>query len=84
MAIWHVEFSKSAYKAYQKLEQGYKKIDTVLNRLVHKDNIDIKSVEGGKDIYRLRIGKYRMLIKMIKESRIILVTKIGQRGDVYK
>ena len=49
-----------------------------------KEKIDIKPVEGEKDIYRLRVGKYRMLIKVYKEKKIILVVKIGPRGDVYK
>ena len=67
------------------LQKGYqKKIDRILNLLMTKEKIDIKPVEGEKDIYRLRVGKYRMLIKVYKEKKIILVVKIGPRGDVYK
>ena len=49
---------------------------------MNKEKIDIKLVEG--DIYRLRVGKYRMLIKVYKEKQTILVVKIGPRGDIYK
>ena len=85
MAIWQIEFSKQAYKSYKVLQKGYqKKIDRILNLLMTKEKIDIKPVEGEKDIYRLRVGKYRMLIKVYKEKKIILVVKIGPRGDVYK
>jgi mRNA interferase RelE/StbE len=85
MAIWQIEFSKQAYKSYKVLQKGYqKKIDKILNLLMTKEKIDIKPVEGEKDIYRLRVGKYRMLIKVYKEKKIILVVKIGPRGDVYK
>ena len=49
-----------------------------------KEKIDIKPVEGETDIYRLRIGKYRMLIRVYKEKQILLVVKIGPRGDIYK
>ena len=85
MAIWQIEFSKQAYKSYKVLQKGYqKKIDKILNLLMTKEKIDIKPVEGEKDIYRLRVGKYRVLIKVYKEKKIILVVKIGPRGDVYK
>ena len=85
MAIWQIEFSKQAYKSYKVLQKGYqKKIDRILNLLMTKEKIDIKPVEGEKDIYRLRVGKYRVLIKVYKEKKIILVVKIGPRGDVNK
>ena len=85
MAIWQIEFSKQAYKSYKVLQKGYqKKIDKILNLLMTKEKVDIKPVEGERDIYRLRVGKYRMLFKVYKEKKIILVVKIGPRGDVYK
>jgi len=85
MAIWRIEFSKQVYKTYKVLQKGYqKKIDKILTLLMTKKKIDIKPVEGEKDIYRLRIGKNRVLIKIYKEKKIILVVKIGPRGDVYK
>ncbi|HEC67239.1 MAG TPA: hypothetical protein ENI35_00225 [Candidatus Desulfofervidus auxilii] len=59
-------------------------MDKILNLLMNKEKIDIKLVEGEKDIYRLRVGKYRMLIKVYKEKQTILVVKIGPRGDIYK
>ena len=70
MAIWQIEFSKQAYKNYKVLQKGYqKKIDKILNLLMTKEKIDIKPVEGEKDIYRLRVGKYRMLIKFTKKRK---------------
>jgi len=85
MAFWQIEFSKHAYKNYKVLQKGYqKKIDKILNLLMNKEKIDIKLVEGEKDIYRLRVGKYRMLIKVYKEKQTILVVKIGPRGNIYK
>ncbi len=85
MAFWRIEFSKQAYKSYKALQKGYqKKIDKILNLLMNKERIDIKPVEGEKNIYRLRVGKYRILIKVYNKKRIILVVKIGTRGDIYK
>ncbi|MBF0472175.1 MAG: type II toxin-antitoxin system RelE/ParE family toxin [Nitrospirae bacterium] len=85
MAICEVEFSKDAYKAYQKIANVYQsKIDIVIERLADKKMVDIKPVKGEKDIYRLRIGKYRILIKFFYNIKSILVIKIGSRGGIYK
>jgi len=85
VAFWQVEFSKEAYKSYKKLEKGYqKKIDRVLSWLINKEKIDIKPIRGEKDIYRIRIGRYRLLIEFHEDKQIILVAKIGSRGDIYK
>lgn len=85
MVLWQVEFSKDAYKSYQKLSKSYQsQINKILNFLVRRERVDIKPVEGEENIYRLRVGKYRVLIKFLKEKNVILVAKIGPRGDVYK
>ena len=85
MADWRVEFSKEACKSYQKLEIGYKaKIDQVLNWLIQHKRVDIKPIEGEKDIYRIRVGRYRILIKLNNEKNVILVTRIKARGNIYR
>ncbi|CAD7771593.1 MAG: hypothetical protein KIIPBIDF_00281 [Candidatus Methanoperedenaceae archaeon GB50] len=47
---------------------------------MNKEKIDIKLVEGEKDIYRLRVGKYRMLIKVYKEKQSIFSSKDRTEG----
>jgi len=44
--------------------------------------LDLKPVKGQKDIYRVRVGKYRVLLR--KFDKVVLVFKISTRGDVYK
>lgn len=43
---------------------------------------DIKPVQGHDDLYRLRVGKYRLLCR--KHNNELLVEKIDLRGQVYK
>jgi len=82
---WKVIFTKSAYKEYKSLPLNYYNlVKRVLLKLKSKDKINIKMVRGQKDIFRIRVGKYRVLIKKIKDEKIYLVVKIGKRGDVYK
>ena len=43
---------------------------------------DIKPLKGADGIFRLRIGKYRILYKYVGDC--LLAIKLGTRGDVYK
>ncbi len=76
-------FTKNSEKEYKKLPLVYKNlIDNVLNKLSNNELIDIKPMQGELDIFRIRVGKYRILIKKIIPD--ILIIKIDVRGQVYK
>ena len=45
--------------------------------------VDFKKLKGRKG-YRLRVGDYRILIKIKREERLFVITNIGSRGDIYK
>lgn len=79
----NIIFTKSSHKEYLKLPLGYKKlVDNVLQKLSQNEHIDIKPIQGEIDIFRIRVGKYRILIKKILAD--ILIIKIDVRGDIYR
>ncbi len=39
---------------------------------------------SGHDKYRLRQGDYRVLYSVADQDRIVVVVKIGHRGEVYR
>ena len=83
MERFEIEFSKSAAKEYKKLPKDYRVlIDLVLSKLTKGMPVDIKPVSGEENIYRIRVGKYRILAIVIEAT--VVITKIGPRGDVYK
>ncbi len=85
MEPFKIEFSKEAAKEYKKIPRDYKAlIDLALLKLSKGVHVDIKPIIGEKDVYRLRVGKYRILFTVIHEQHTILITKISSRGDVYK
>ncbi len=47
---------------------------------------DIKTFHTGKytDAYRLRIGKYRAIFRVIDDKLVVYILDIGSRGDIYK
>ena len=78
-----IRFSREAAKEYKKLPKGYKSlVDVALSRLSEGLELDLKPVEGEKNVYRTRIGRYRMLF--VKFNKTVLVFRISPRGDVYK
>ena len=39
---------------------------------------------GHKDLYRLRVGSYRVIYTVENDLLIVRVLTVGNRGDVYK
>jgi mRNA interferase RelE/StbE len=80
---FEIKFSREAAKQYKKLPKEYKSlVEIALFRLCEGLELDLKPVEGEKDVYRIRVGKYRVLF--IKFNKTVLVFRISPRGDVYK
>jgi len=42
----------------------------------------VVKLEASLDLYRVRVGDYRIIYRIIDSS--VLVLKIGHRGDVYR
>ena len=83
MGRYSVEFSKKAAKSYARLPEDYKSlVDLALYKLSEGLPVDIKPIIGEKDIYRIRVGQYRILFTII--DNVVLISRIGPRGDVYK
>ena len=82
MERYNIELTKNALKSYKKLPKEYKTlVDLALFKLSEDLPLDIVSIKGEKNIYRIRIGKYRILF--IELNNTILIINIGTRGDIY-
>jgi mRNA interferase RelE/StbE len=80
---FEIRFSREAARQYKKLPKEYKRlIEIALFRLSEGLELDLKPIQGQKDVYRIRVGRYRMLLIRFSES--VLVFRISPRGDVYK
>jgi mRNA-degrading endonuclease RelE of RelBE toxin-antitoxin system len=76
-------YSKTSLKYLQGLDKKIRKrIFFGIEKLPNKG--DVKKMKGQKlkNIYRLRIGKYRIIF--LQEKEWIKVLDIDTRGDVYK
>ena len=43
-----------------------------------------RKLEGTDDCYRLRQGDYRLVYTILEELIVVLVLRVGHRGDVYR
>ena len=48
-----------------------------------REQLDIKPLVG-TDEYRMRIGSWRLIMKINEEQKTIFIRALGSRGDVYK
>ena len=43
-----------------------------------------RALVGQDSVYRLRVGKYRIIYKILDDGLLIVIVKIGHRKDVYR
>jgi mRNA interferase RelE/StbE len=82
---WEIILTNAAKKYLKKLTpDNQKRIINALRSLLNETSLaDLKPLKG-RDEVRLRVGDYRVILKIDAENKQIVVTKIGARGDVYK
>lgn len=84
-----IRYTKDAIKFLDKQDKkAVKRIKTAIEGLLEEPPIgDIKVLRGYSDgRKRLRVGGFRVIYNYSEEGRIdvLLVLKIGNRGDIYK
>ena len=85
---YNVQFTKEALKYFNKLDRRtQKRIAQVIEELKMNPQVlpNIKPMEGlPYEQYRIRIGNLRIVYRVNNRQLLIIVVKIGPRGDVYK
>ncbi len=75
-----IQYSKSAMKSIKEINNPYKsRIKTAIEKIPQGD---IKKLQGYNNMYRLRIGDYRIIYKTMESS--IYIEDVLPRGDAYK
>ena len=57
---------------------------TALGDDPYSDSGDVKKLADTSDLYRLRVGNYRVAYQINDGELVILVVKVGNRRDVYR
>jgi mRNA interferase RelE/StbE len=82
---WEYIFTKSAKKYLKRLTLDNQKriIKALKSLLVDPSSVDFKPLKGRPEA-RVRVGDYRIILRIEPENKQFIVTQIGSRGDVYK
>lgn len=86
MDSYAVELKPSARKELDSLP------DTVLTRVIHKIEslardprpAGCKKLKGYKDLWRVRIGDWRIVYIIDDAARLVSVTRVAHRSKVYE
>ncbi len=86
--MYKLEFLKEAYEEFKKLDRSVQKIIKQKLELLAENperlRNNIKPLKGKyKGLYRLRVGNYRVIYLQDREKLIILIIRIGHRGEIY-
>ena len=83
---YKVEITKLAIKNLSKIQQSHAanilaKIKTLSNNPYANNNV--KKLQGYDNVFRLRVGNYRIIYELLDAVLIIKVINIDVRGNIY-
>ncbi|MFA5050476.1 MAG: type II toxin-antitoxin system RelE/ParE family toxin [Candidatus Micrarchaeia archaeon] len=81
--MYKIIFSKSSEKEFLSLENELQmRISSILLRITINPKNYIARLSG-LDLYKLRVGNYRIILDLDEEKKEILIHKIGHRKNIY-
>ncbi|GFE70842.1 type II toxin-antitoxin system RelE/ParE family toxin [Chroococcus sp. FPU101] len=85
MSDWQIVIQRLARRYLEKLTLANR--ERIINDLTilqtNPESLDFKPLKGRSD-WRLRVGDYRVLVRVDRENKVFVVTRIGSRGDIYE
>lgn len=80
--MYKIIIKKKAKKFIDKLPQNEKvRVVKAIKMLPNGD--DIKKLKGHIDLYRLRVGDYRIIYTVDNGELVVCVIDAGNRGEIY-
>lgn len=85
-AAYRVEFKPSAAKAVRKLDSDVQRRIIARAEALADDPRPpgAEKLEGMRDLYRIRVGDYRVIYQIADKVLLVLVVRVGHRRDVYR
>ncbi|HEX9679791.1 MAG TPA: type II toxin-antitoxin system RelE/ParE family toxin [Candidatus Saccharimonadales bacterium] len=83
---WQVLIQRRAEKALRRLDKPLRRrIGEAINQLVHNPRpAGCKKLTGYDNLYRLRVGNWRISYALEEDKLIVLVVEIAPRGQAYR
>ena len=86
MADYHIEISRSAEKRLRKLPRKEQEriVQAILPLARDPWPRGSRKLSGYEDVFRIRVGQYRILYSVSSGRLVLIILKIGHRRDVYR
>ena len=82
--IYELIYTETALKDLKKLDKRVQeRIINALERIQYNPFKYVRKLKGREE-YRLRVGDYRVLMRIDKGKLIILIVAVGHRKNIYK
>lgn len=83
---YRILFERPAEKAFRRLPAEVREaLAKRISALAEEPRpAEARKLEGAEDCYRLRQGDYRLIYTIIEERVVVLVLRVGHRGDIYR
>ena len=86
MASYEIEIGRTAEKQLKNLSERdqLRVVRAVLALAEEPYPRGTRKLWGYDDVFRIRVGRFRVLYSVVKNRLVILILKIGHRKDVYR
>ena len=82
--MYNIVFSDKANEQFGKLEKTIKdRMLKTLQRIVVRPYSFVEWLSGS-DLFKLRVGDYRILLDIYEDKLVVLVVELGRRKNIYK
>ncbi len=88
MTQWQLTWTNTAENYYKRMEKAYQLRFQKAVRELETDPFaskNVKRLHGELEgLYRYRVGRFRMVFRIIEGDREVRILAVASRGDIYK
>lgn len=83
---YRIVFDKPADRDFRRLPKDVQQaLGSQVSALAENPHpADSRKLKGAGNCYRLRHGDYRLIYTILQDHVLILVLRVGHRGDIYR
>lgn len=80
-----IEYKKSARKELERLDRETQSrvLDAVDELASAPRPSGVRKIVGGKNVWRIRVGHYRVIYKIYDERLVVMVVRVAHRKEAY-
>jgi mRNA interferase RelE/StbE len=82
---YRIEYDPAALRSLEKLSRDLqRRITSKIESLGNNPRPPGAIKMSGQDVYRLRVGNYRVIYAIADELLVVLIVEVGHRRDIYR